>query len=102
VGQTTTIKFTGMHERGLPKLSGTLTKLSADSFTDEKNGQSFFTAEVTVPLAQVDKLRAERGPDFNLKPGMPVQVLVPLKKRTALQYLFEPLTDAMWKSFREH
>jgi HlyD family secretion protein len=102
IGQTTQVKFTGMHERSLPRLTGTLTKLSADSFTDEKSGASFFTAEVTVPLDQLDAVKAERGKDFSLKPGMPVQVLVPLRKRTALQYLFEPLTDAMWKSFREH
>jgi HlyD family secretion protein len=102
IGQVTEVKFTGMHERSLPKLTGTLTRISADSFTDEKTGQSYFTAEVTVPLAEVEALRKSRGPDFDLKPGMPAQVLVPLRKRTALQYLFEPLTDAMWKSFREH
>jgi len=102
VGQTTQVKFTGMHERSLPKLSGKLTRVSADSFVDEKTGQSYFTAEVTVPNSEIDIIRQERGADFDLKPGMPAQILVPLKKRTALQYLFEPLTDAMWKSFREH
>ena len=102
VGQKTQIKFTGMHERSLPRLSGTLTRISADSFTDDKSGQSYFTAEVTVPLSEIDAIRQERGADFDLKPGMPAQILVPLKKRTALQYLFEPLTDAMWKAGREH
>lgn len=102
VGQTTQVRFTGIHERDLPRLTGQLTKLSADSFTDEKSGASFFSAEVTVPISEVDQIRKVRNQDFNLKPGMPVQILVPLKKRTALQYLLEPLTDAMWKSFREH
>ncbi|MDB5453967.1 MAG: type secretion rane fusion protein HlyD family [Caulobacteraceae bacterium] len=102
IGQVTQVRFTGMHERSLPRLTGTLSRLSADSFTDEKTGQSYFTAEVTVPVAEVDEIRKSRGKDFDLKPGMPAQVLVPLKKRTALQYLFEPLTDAMWKSGREH
>jgi HlyD family secretion protein len=102
VGQVTQVKFTGMHERSLPRLTGKLTRISADSFQDEKTGQSYFTAEVTVPVEQVDAIRASRGKDFDLKPGMPAQVLVPLKKRTALQYLFEPLSDAMWKAGREH
>ena len=101
-GQVTQVRFTGIHERDLPRLTGQLTKLSADSFTDEKSGQSYFMAEVTVPISQVDAIRAVRSPDFALKPGMPVQVLVPLKKRTALQYILEPLTSAMWRSFREH
>ena len=43
-----------------------------------------------------------RGEKFALRAGMPVQVLVPLKKRTALQYAFEPLTQSLWRSFREH
>lgn len=102
VGQVTQVKFTGMHERNLPKLTGKLTRISADSFTDEKTGNAYFTAEITVPLEEIETIRRERGKDFDLKPGMPAQILVPLKKRTALQYLFEPLTDAMWKSFREH
>jgi HlyD family secretion protein len=102
VGQVTQVRFTGIHERDLPRLTGKLSKLSADSFTDEKSGASYFMAEVTVPIDQVDAIRAVRSPDFNLKPGMPVQVLVPLKKRTALQYILEPLTSAMWRSFREH
>jgi HlyD family secretion protein len=102
VGQATQVQFTGMRERGLPRLSGTLTRISADSFTDEKTGVPYFSAEVTVPAPEIDKLRGEKGQGFELKPGMPAQVLIPLRKRTALQYLFEPLTDALWKSFREH
>jgi len=43
-----------------------------------------------------------RGADIALRAGMPVEVLVPLRKRTALQYIFEPLTQTMWRSFREH
>jgi HlyD family secretion protein len=102
IGQSTDVRFIGIHERDLPRLSGQLSKLSADSFTDEKTGASYFMAEVTVPIDQVDQIRAVRGKDFNLRPGMPVQVLVPLKKRTALQYIMQPLTEAMWRSFREH
>ena len=33
--------------------------------------------------------------------GLPAQVLIPLRKRTALQYLFQPLTDSIWRSFHE-
>jgi HlyD family secretion protein len=32
---------------------------------------------------------------------MPVQVLVPLRKRTALSYALEPLVGSFWGSFRE-
>lgn len=102
VGQAAEIRFTSLHERALPILSGKLTRLSADSFTDEKTGESFYTAEVTVPPSELQVIQDVRGEKFALRAGMPVQVLVPLKKRTALQYAFEPLTQSLWRSFREH
>jgi len=37
-----------------------------------------------------------------LKPGLPASVLVPLRKRTLLDYLFEPTGQALWRSGREH
>jgi HlyD family secretion protein len=101
VGQLTHVRFDSLHERSLPALAGRLTRLSADSFTDERTGESFFTAEVTIPLDQLQLIKDRRGEDFALRAGMPVQVLVPLRKRTALQYAFEPLTQGMWRSFRE-
>ncbi len=102
VGQKVEVKITAIRERGLRILMGSLTKLSADSSTEEKTGARYFAAEVTVPLAELDKLQEAKGPGFSLRPGLPVQVLVPLRKRTALQYLFEPLVDSFWRAFREH
>lgn len=101
-GQTTLIKFTGLHDRALPGLEGRLTRVSADSLTDEKTGMSYFQAEVAVPPSQVASIRTVRGRTFTLRPGMPVQVLVPLRKRTALDYALEPLIGGFWSSFREH
>ncbi|MEG3146489.1 HlyD family type I secretion periplasmic adaptor subunit [Sphingomonas sp. RT2P30] len=102
IGQRTLVKFTGLHERTLPNLEGHLTRLSADSFTDEKSGQSYFTCEIVVPGSQIRLIRQIRGSNFLLRAGMPVQVLVPLKKRTALDYALEPLMGSFWASFREH
>ena len=102
VGQDAQIRFNSLHERDLPIMDGRITRLSADSFQDEKTGQSFYTGEITVPSKELDIIRSRRGEDFNLKAGMPVQVLVPLRARTALQYALEPLTQSLWLSFREH
>ena len=102
LGQQTLVKFSGLHERTLPNLEGRLTRLSADSFTDEKTGQSYFTGEITVPRDQLRLIQGVRGQDFALRAGMPVQVLIPLRKRTALDYAFEPLIGSFWSSFREH
>lgn len=102
VGQRALVKFPGLHERTLPDLEGRLTRLSADVLTDEKTGTAYFTGEVVVPRDQLALVRGVRGKDFALRAGMPVQVLVPLRKRTALSYAFEPLIGAFWGAFREH
>ncbi len=102
VGQETQIRFTSLHERDLPILKGVLTKLSADSFLDEQSGQRFFRAEISVPPGEMERIRKVRGPRTGLQAGLPVEVLVPLRKRTALEYLFEPLVQTVWRSGREH
>lgn len=101
-GQGAEIRFSGLHDRQLPILSGKVTRLSADSFEDQRTGESYFLAEVAVPASELEAIRGVRGSDFALRAGMPVEVLVPLRKRTALQYIFEPLSQTMWRSFREH
>ncbi|MBI5939550.1 MAG: HlyD family type I secretion periplasmic adaptor subunit [Caulobacterales bacterium] len=101
VGQETQIRFTSLHERDLPILKGRLTELSADSFLDENSGQRFFRAEVSVPPAEMERIRKVRGPRSGLQAGLPVEVLVPLHKRTALDYLLEPLLQTFWRSGRE-
>ena len=102
MGEEAIVRFTGLQERDLPTLHGTVQRISADVFSDEKTGDFFFTADVAIPPDQVRVIQRVRGTDFMLKPGMPVQILVPLRKRTALEYFLEPLTEALWKSFREH
>ena len=102
IGQKAQVRFQGLHERSLPIIFGELTKLSADTLVDKENGEAFYTAEVRVPADQIKELKRVRGQDFELRAGAPVAVLIPLKKRTALQYALEPLTETMWKAFREH
>ena len=101
-GQKTLIKFTGLHERALPSLEGRLVRVSADALIEEKTGVSYFQAEIQVPPSQIAEIRTVRGRAFSLHAGMPVQVLVPLRKRTALDYMLEPLVGGFWSSFREH
>ena len=101
-GQTAFVRFDSLHERSLPPLEGTVTRVSADSFTDEKTGESYFTAAVEVKPSQLALLKDVRGPDFQLRAGMPVTIEIPVRRRTALQYMLEPLTAAMRKAGREH
>ena len=102
VGQDTEVRFSAFRERDLPILHGTVTDISADSLTDEQSGRSFFRVTVEVPPSEILKIRQVRGENMGLIPGLPVEVVVPLRKRTALEYFLEPLTQSLWRSFREH
>jgi HlyD family type I secretion membrane fusion protein len=101
LGMETQVRFSALQERNLPVLHGNITKVSADSFEDQRTGMRHFMIEVIVPPSELDKIRKVRGDD-GLKAGLPAEVLVPLRKRTALGYLTEPLTQMLWMAGHEH
>ncbi|MCY7280325.1 MAG: HlyD family type I secretion periplasmic adaptor subunit [Sphingomonas bacterium] len=101
INQKAFVRFATLHESSLPPLNGVVTRVSADSLSDERTGESFYTAEVSVPLSELGKIDALRGGD-TLRAGIPVSIEIPLRKRTALAYAFEPLTKSFRRSFNEH
>lgn len=100
-GMKTQIRFTALQERNLPILVGRISKVSADSFEDERTGMHFFKLELLVPPEELGKLRKVRR-DGGLRAGLPVDIVIPLRKRTALSYLVEPLTQTLWLAGREN
>jgi HlyD family secretion protein len=101
VGQDTEIRFSSLHEKRLPLLHGRVTKLSADSVTNDA-GDTFFRAEISVSAQNMRTIQGLRGTRPGLRPGLPVEVVVPLRSRTALTYLLEPLTGVFWRSFGQN
>jgi HlyD family type I secretion membrane fusion protein len=99
-GQKAQVRFLSIHNRSLPLLTGTVRTVSADSFTDEKTGRSYFKTEIVVPEAELNRVRSVMG-NGELRPGIPVEAVLKVRKRTALQYLLEPLTGALWRSGHE-
>ena len=99
-GQEAQVRFVSVNDRTLPLLTGKVRTMSADSFTDEKSGRSFFRAEIDVSPDQLRKVGGTLG-HGSLRPGLPVEVLLSVRKRTALQYILEPLTRNLWGSGRE-
>jgi HlyD family secretion protein len=102
VGDQAELRFSGMHDRNMPILMGKITRISADAMNDQKSGASFYTAELKVGPTEMQKLRDVRGPNFVLPAGAPVEAIIPVRKRTALQYAFEPLLSTLRKSGGEH
>ena len=99
-GQKAEVRFLSIHDKTLPMLQGTVKTISADRLTDEKAGTSYYVAEIEVAPAELDKVRAVLGRG-QLRPGLPVEAVLSARKRTALQYLLEPLTANFWRSLRE-
>lgn len=95
------VKFLSLHERALPILLGKVRTVSADSMQNERTGLYHFTADIVVPNDQIARLRAVRGGDTGIHPGVPVQVTIKLRRRTALQYMLEPLVTSMRGAFTE-
>ncbi|WP_420471584.1 HlyD family type I secretion periplasmic adaptor subunit, partial [Brevundimonas sp. FT23042] len=98
IGQETEVKFTGLRERNPPLIHGRVSRISADSFTVEETGAAFYRAEIVVPAEQLAKLGRSAE---TLRPGAPVEVVILLRKRTALAYMLEPLTNNLWRSGSE-
>ncbi|HET7282232.1 MAG TPA: HlyD family type I secretion periplasmic adaptor subunit [Sphingomicrobium sp.] len=99
-GQKAQVRFLSIHNRSLPLLTGTVRTVSADSFTDEKTGRSYFKTEIVVPEPELNRVRSVLG-NGELRPGLPVDAVLKVRKRTALEYLLEPLTGALWRSGHE-
>lgn len=96
------IRFPGLTGRALPILSGTVETISADRFVDERTGMGYFIVRVRVDAASLDALARNHPKGLDaLGPGLPAEVLITQRARTALQYLLEPLDQTLWRSFRE-
>lgn len=100
-GQTTEVRITAFRGRNLPLVHGVLQTVSADRLVDEHSGHPYFLARVVVPPSELQKLAEPSSGDRHLRAGLPAQIVVPTRKRTALQFLLEPLNQALWHSMRE-
>jgi HlyD family secretion protein len=101
VGQKAQVRFASIHNRSLPLFTGRVRTVSADSLTDEKTGRGFFRAEIGVSESELKQVQSVLG-NGGLRPGLPVEAVLTVRKRTALQYLLEPLTAALWQSGHEN
>jgi HlyD family secretion protein len=96
VGQKTLLRLSAFNQRTTPELNGVVTRVSPDTTTDQRTGQSYYTIRVSMPQAEIARLG-----DVKLIPGMPVEAFVQTGERTLLSYLIKPLNDQLMRAFRE-
>jgi len=95
IGQEATIRFSSFSS-SVPNIFGRVINISADSFTDQRTGMTYYTARIEVTPEGLQDLG-----DLTLIPGMPAEVFIATGSRTFLQYLTKPITNALARSFIE-
>jgi HlyD family type I secretion membrane fusion protein len=94
-GMPVEVRFPGLKSQLLPRLSGKLVTLSADRLVDSV-GTSYFAARVRVADDALRNLGEQ-----NLRPGVPVEVMIVKRSQTLVEYLMSPLLDVFARAMRE-
>lgn len=95
-GRPAKLRFTSLRRRTTPTLPGEVTYVSADRLTDAATNASYYTARIRIDSDLPAELAA-----VEITPGMPVEVYVETRSRTALQYFIGPITDTFARAFLE-
>jgi HlyD family type I secretion membrane fusion protein len=95
--QDAEVRLSAYKQRTTPLVRGKVINVGADSLIDEATHTPYYLALVKVDAASLK----EAGTDIKLYPGMPAEVYILTHTRTAMQYLLDPITNTLHRSFRE-
>lgn len=95
-GQRAVLRLSAFNQRTTPEIYGEVSRISADLTTDQRTGLSHYTVRIAVPPDELARLKGLR-----VMPGMPVESFIQTADRTVISYLTKPLTDHVFKAFRE-
>lgn len=96
VGQPARVRFTAFNQRTTPELTAAVATISPSSVIDERAGTSHYRVWLRLTPEELAKLNGQ-----TLVPGMPAEVFIKTRDRTALSYLVKPLADQINRAFRE-
>ncbi len=97
VGLSTDVRLTTYRQRNTPLIEGKVVYVSADSLADRQTGAPYYVVHV-----ELDRRSLEHAGNPAVLPGMGAEVFVRTRERSAIDYLVEPLTNAMRRSMREY
>ena len=83
------------NQRRAPRLSGTVTHVSADRLVDKRTEQPYYATKIRV---QDSRMAAN---DIRIIPGMPAQVFITTGRGTVALYALRPLLDSFHSAFSE-
>ncbi|WP_300540934.1 HlyD family type I secretion periplasmic adaptor subunit [Maricaulis sp.] len=95
-GQAVRTRMTAYKSWTTPRLDGEVVSVSADLKTDQVTGAPYYEVRVRIPAEE-----AERLAGLDVTPGMPVEVFIfSGSHRTTLDYLFEPISESLFRGAR--
>jgi HlyD family secretion protein len=83
------------NQRRVPRLKGTVTRVSADRVVDKRTDQPYYATKIRVQDPRI----TEEG--ILIVPGMPAQVFIKTGRGTVALYALRPLLDSFNNAFRE-
>ncbi len=90
------VRLTAFKQRLTPTVKGKVTYVSADRLTDKEGKTAYYVAHVRVTP---DALK--QAGNLTLQAGMPAEVFIQTRARTAVSYMLDPITGFMQRSMRE-
>ena len=96
IGQEATVRISAFKQRITPELTAKVVGLSPDESKDERSGQAFFSAKISIAPEERKKLGGKQ-----LTPGLPAEVFIRGQSRTVMSYLTQPLFDQFRRVFHE-
>jgi HlyD family secretion protein len=91
------VTFPSYPQRRMLRVPAAVERVSADTLSDQRTGERYYTAKVVVDASALKDL----DPFVDLMPGMPAEVYISTTQRTFLRYLLQPFLFAVERSFRE-
>lgn len=95
-GQTVRAQIQAYEGWATPRLLGEVVSVSADLKSDPNTGTEYYEARIRIPEEEL-----ARAGNIELMPGMPMSAFIFAgTRRTTLEYLFEPISESLFRGLR--
>lgn len=95
VGQAAVVRLLSLDLKTAPEIEGKVTRISADVFSDEASGFSYYQVGIELTQTELTKLGGQE-----LIPGMPVEAFIRTSERSPISYLIKPLSIYFFRALR--
>jgi HlyD family secretion protein len=104
VGMIAKIRFSAFKSRTTPLFTGKVISISPDVVQDRTQAQQdpsgpYYIARIEIDMDEFNKVASAKN--LALHPGMMAEVQIVTGTRTLFRYLLDPVTDTMFKAFKE-